>query len=149
MRPPPPGSASCWMNATRPTGSTATTACCPPLKQLPSETFFQHCVTGFEGDEAPPSRLPSFYRDILAWASDVYHHDGDDAWRAIETMEACELPIADQARFLGTNARRLYNIEPPNKIIRERVTEIQRPDWWPDQDEIRESLKPESSVTRW
>ncbi len=25
----------------------------PPLKQLPSETFFQHCVTGFEGDEAP------------------------------------------------------------------------------------------------
>ena len=30
----------------------------PPLKRLPSETFFQHCVTGFEGDEAPPSRLP-------------------------------------------------------------------------------------------
>ena len=31
----------------------------PPLKKLPSETFFEHCMTGFEGDEAPPSRLPS------------------------------------------------------------------------------------------
>ena len=36
----------------------------PPLKRLPSETFFQHCITGFEGDEAPPSRFPEFYRDI-------------------------------------------------------------------------------------
>ena len=63
----------------------------PPLKRLPSETFFEHCVTGFEGDEAPPSRLPEFYENILAWSSDVYHHDGDDAWRAIETMRKCEL----------------------------------------------------------
>jgi hypothetical protein len=54
----------------------------PPLKRLPSETFFEYCVTGFEGDEAPPSRLPEFYENILAWSSDVYHHDGDDAWRA-------------------------------------------------------------------
>ena len=28
----------------------------PALKQLPSGTFFQHCVSGFEGGEAPPSR---------------------------------------------------------------------------------------------
>ena len=33
----------------------------PPLRRLPSETFFQHCITGFEGDEAPPSRFPEFY----------------------------------------------------------------------------------------
>src|ERR1700756_3452073 len=59
----------------------------PPLKKLPSETFFEHCMTGFEGDEAPPARLPEFYGDILCWSSDVYHHDGDDAWRAIETMQ--------------------------------------------------------------
>ena len=77
-----------------------------PLKRLPSETFFEHCVTGFEGDEAPPSRLPEFYENILAWSSDVYHHDGDDAWRAIETMRKCELPEAYQAKFLGGNARR-------------------------------------------
>jgi hypothetical protein len=32
-----------------------------PLKRLPSETFFDHCVKGFESDEAPPSRLPDFY----------------------------------------------------------------------------------------
>ena len=120
----------------------------PPLTQLPSETFFQHCVTGFEGDESPPSRFPEFYKDILAWASDVYHHDGEDAWRAIETMEECELPVDYQARFLGGNARRLYNIKAPSNIIRERVTEIQRPEWWPTQEEIREALKPGASVMR-
>ncbi len=119
-----------------------------PLKRLPSETFRQHCVTGFEGDESPPSRLPEFYGDILAWASDVYHHDGDDAWRAIEMMEECELSVDYQSRFLGSNARRLYNIKAPTTIIRDRVTEIERPDWWPTEEEINKSLKPESAVRR-
>ena len=120
----------------------------PPLKRLPSETFLQHCITGFEGDEAPPSRFPEFYENILAWSSDVYHHDGDDAWRAIETMQKCELPISYQAKFLGENARRLYHIKPPRNIIRQRVTEIERPDWWPTEEEIQEALKPEASVVR-
>jgi predicted TIM-barrel fold metal-dependent hydrolase len=119
-----------------------------PLKRLPSETFFEHCVTGFEGDEAPPSRLPEFYENILAWSSDVYHHDGDDAWRAIETMRKCELPEAYQAKFLGENARRLYKIEPPKSFIRDRVTAIERPDWWPTDQEIREALKPEAALIR-
>jgi len=119
-----------------------------PLKRLPSETFFEHCVTGFEGDEAPPSRFPEFYENILAWSSDVYHHDGDDAWRAIEMMRQCELPESYQTKFLGDNARRLYRIETPAKFIRERVTEIDRPDWWPSDDEIRESLKPEAAIRR-
>ena len=35
----------------------------PPLKRLPRETFFEHCVTGFEGDEAPPSRLARVLRE--------------------------------------------------------------------------------------
>lgn len=120
----------------------------PPLKRLPSETFFEHCVTGFEGDEAPPSRLPEFYENILAWSSDVYHHDGDDAWRAIETMRKCELPEKYQAKFLGDNARRLYRIDRPREFIRERVTEIERPDWWPTEAEIREALKPEAALRR-
>ena len=85
-------------------------------------------MTGFEGDEAPPPRFPEFYGDILIWSSDVYHHDGDDAWRAIETMQKYNLPIEDQAKFLGGNARRLYRIDPPKKIIRDRVTEIERPE---------------------
>jgi predicted TIM-barrel fold metal-dependent hydrolase len=119
------------------------------LKRLPSETFFEHCVTGFEGDEAPPSRFPEFYENILAWSSDVYHHDGDDAWRAIETMRKCELPEPYQAKFLGENARRLYKIDKPRKFIRERVTEIERPDWWPDEREIKEALKPEAAIRRY
>ena len=120
-----------------------------PLTRLPSETFLEHCVTGFEGDEAPPSRLPDFYESILAWSSDVYHHDGDDAWRAIETMRKCELPESYQAKFLGDNARKLYKINAPKKFIRERITEIERPDWWPTDREVRDSLKPEAAVTRY
>ena len=119
----------------------------PRLSKLPSEMFFEHCMTGFEGDEAPPPRFPEFYSDILIWSSDVYHHDGDDAWRAMETMNKYGLPKADQAKFLGGNARRLYNIQPPRTIIRERVTEIERPDWWPTEAEIEASMRPEASVT--
>jgi predicted TIM-barrel fold metal-dependent hydrolase len=117
-----------------------------PLKRLPSETFFEHCFSGFEGDESFPSHLPDFYRDICAWSSDVYHHDGDDAWRAIETMRKCELPVADQAKMLGANARRLYHIKAPAKFIRDRVTEIERPDWWPTEDEMKEALKPDAGL---
>jgi hypothetical protein len=118
------------------------------LKRLPSETFFEHCVTGFEGDEAPPSRMPEFYGDILAWSSDVYHHDGDDAWRAIETMRKCELPDSYQQKFLGANARKMYHIDAPKKFIRDRVTEIERPDWWPTEEEVKKALDPEAGVFR-
>jgi predicted TIM-barrel fold metal-dependent hydrolase len=118
------------------------------LKRLPSETFLEHCFCGFEGDESFPSHLPDFYRDTCAWSSDVYHHDGDDAWRAIETMRKCELPVADQASMMGGNARRLYNIKPPRKVIHDRVTEIERPDWWPTPEEIKEALKPDAGLIR-
>ncbi|HEY0422362.1 MAG TPA: amidohydrolase family protein, partial [Rhodopila sp.] len=112
----------------------------PPLKRLPSETFFAHCMTGFEGDEAPPPRFPDFYGDILIWSSDVYHHDGDDAWRAMETMQKYHLPTENQSKFLGANARRLYRIDTPKKIVRDRVTEIERPNWWPTEEEVRAAL---------
>ena len=118
----------------------------PPLKQLPSETFMQRCVTGFEGDEAPPSRMPEFYEDILVWSSDVYHHDGDDVWRAMQTMQQCDLSPARQAKFLGENARRIYRIDTPKTFIRDRVTEIERPDWWPTEEEIAIAMTPEASV---
>jgi predicted TIM-barrel fold metal-dependent hydrolase len=120
-----------------------------PLKRLPRETFFAHCVTGFEGDEAPPARFPEFYEDILAWSSDVYHHDGDDAWRAIETMRKSELPEPYQAKFLGGNARKMYRIDPPKSFIGDRVTEIHRPDWWPTDQEVKEALKPEAALRRY
>src|SRR5258708_23616755 len=69
----------------------------PPLKKLPSGTFFERCMTGFEGDEAPPPRFPEFYGDILIWSSDGYQHDGDDAWRAMEAMPKFELPLGSLA----------------------------------------------------
>jgi predicted TIM-barrel fold metal-dependent hydrolase len=118
----------------------------PPLSRLPSETFNLHCVTGFEGDESPPSKLPEFYENILAWSSDVYHHDGDDAWRALETMHACDLDVSYQEKFLGGNARALYGIDPPKTFITERTTEINRPDWWPTDAEVERSMAAEAGL---
>ena len=63
-------------------------------------------------------------------------------------MRKCELPENYQAKFLGENARKLYKIEAPKTFIRERVTEIERPDWWPTDEEVRESLKPEAALRR-
>lgn len=42
----------------------------------------------------------------------------------------------------------MYNIKPPANYIRERVTEIERPDWWPTEEEVRASLKPEAAIRR-
>jgi hypothetical protein len=36
----------------------------------------------------------------------------------------------------GANARRLYKVQAPANIIRKRVTEIERPDWWPTDEEV-------------
>jgi hypothetical protein len=65
----------------------------------------------------------------------------------METMQKYKLPSADQAKFLGGNARRLYNVQAPQTFIRERVTRIERPDWWPTEAEIAASLTADASVT--
>jgi hypothetical protein len=39
-------------------------------------------------------------------------------------------------------------VQAPRQIIRERVTQIERPDWWPTEDEIRAALRPEAAITR-
>jgi hypothetical protein len=61
-------------------------------------------------------------------------------------MRKCELPDSYQAKFLGDNARRLYRIDSPKEFVRERVTEIERPDWWPTEDEVQKALMPESAL---
>ena len=91
---------------------------------------------------------PSSTESILAWSSDVYHHDGDDAWRALEMMRECNLQESHQTKFLGENARKLYHIDTPKTFIRERVTEIERPDWWPSEAEIQRALEPEASLVQ-
>ena len=63
-------------------------------------------------------------------------------------MQKYGLTVEHRAKFLGGNARRLYKVQAPHKIIRDRVTEIERPNWWPTEEEIRASLRPEAAVTR-
>ena len=33
-------------------------------------------------------------------------------------------------------------------VYRERVTEIQRPDWWPTEEEVKQALEPEAAIVR-
>ena len=63
-------------------------------------------------------------------------------------MKKYGLQNENQAKFLGANARRLYKVQAPANIIRERVTEIERPEWWPTEEEVRASLRPEAAVSR-
>jgi hypothetical protein len=39
-------------------------------------------------------------------------------------------------------------VQAPAEIIRGRVTEIERPDWWPTEKEVCTSLLPEEAITR-
>jgi hypothetical protein len=61
-------------------------------------------------------------------------------------MQKHDLLKEHQAKFLGANARRLYKVQAPASIIRNRVTEIERPNWWPTDEEVRAALRPEASV---
>ena len=63
-------------------------------------------------------------------------------------MRDCGLAESSQRKFLGDNARTLYRIDAPTTFIRERVTEIERPDWWPAEDEIRRALEPDAALVR-
>jgi hypothetical protein len=63
-------------------------------------------------------------------------------------MRKCDLAESYQRKFLGENVRKLYHIETPKTFIRERVTEIERPDWWPTAEEIERALKPEAALLR-
>jgi hypothetical protein len=59
-------------------------------------------------DSVPPSyRLRGDSALITGEKSAKRSPSGDDAWRAIETMQKYGLPVEDQAKFLGGNARRL------------------------------------------
>jgi len=39
-------------------------------------------------------------------------------------------------------------VQAPAEIIRDRVTEIERPDWWPTEEEVRAPLRLEAAVSR-
>jgi hypothetical protein len=103
-----------------------------PARRLPSEAFYEQCMISFESDEVPVLRAWERFENIGIWASDVYHHDSSDAWKAIRYMDDAEVPKSVQAKLLGENARRFYRIEGKTFVTEER--EIERPQWFPKHD---------------
>jgi len=98
--------------------------------RLPSEAFYEQCAISFESDESPTFRQWRAFEDIGIWASDVYHHDGADAWSAIRELRDAGVPEAVQEKLMGGNARRLYGIE--GKVsVTDEPGPIPRPNWFP------------------
>ena len=119
-----------------------------PAKRLPSEAFYDQCLISFESDEVPVFRQWDRYENIGIWASDTYHHDGADAWSAMEEMRRVEVPEAAQAKLMGGNARKLYGIE-AKSFVNEAPESIPRPDWFPQGQELDEWWEKESNPRKY
>lgn len=99
-------------------------------QRLPSDAFHEQCVISFESDEEPTMRQWETFREVGIWASDAYHHDGADSWSAIRAMRKIGVPDDVQAKLLGGNARRMYNIDARVFVKRESAP-LKRPSWFP------------------
>ena len=107
------------------------------LERLPSETFHGSCFISFEGDESPVFEQAEYFGRIAAWASDLPHIDGADAWSAIRRIRARGVPAALEESLMGGNARRMYGIE-PKLFVTDEPGPIERPDWFPQGPELDE-----------
>ena len=111
----------------------------PKVKDLPSETFRRRCLIAFESDEEWVFRRHRYFQDVGIWSSDSYHHDGSDAWLALDQMRKLEVPEETQAKLMGGNARRFYGLESKAKVFVTDAVDprsIPRPKWFPSLDEI-------------
>ncbi len=109
------------------------------VDRLPSEIFHERCLIAFESDEEGVIRRHKYFEDIAIWSSDTYHHDGTDAWDAIERMRKWEVPDETQAKLLGGNARRFYGLEDKTKTFVTKQADpasIARPAWFPKQQDV-------------
>jgi uncharacterized protein len=105
--------------------------------RLPSEAFAQQCYIAFESDEEPVFHQWDRFENVALWSSDAYHHDGSDSWSAIRYMDGAGVPQPVQAKLLGGNARRMYNIE-PKVCVTEEATDVPRPDWFPKAEDVEQ-----------
>ena len=106
-------------------------------RRAPSEAYYDQCFISFEGDEKLVFRQWDRFENTGVWASDTYHHDGADAWSTLRHMQEAEVPEAVQARLMGANALRMYNIQ-PKVFVQEELPLPERPQWFPSRPEIEE-----------
>ncbi len=87
---------------------------CPDMPLRPSEYFARQCAISFEVDESTlPALLPFVGRDRVVWGSDYPHHDATFPGAVAALRRTIEpLDVATQARILGGNARRIYDLPP-------------------------------------
>jgi predicted TIM-barrel fold metal-dependent hydrolase len=116
------------------------------LQRSPSECFRERCLIAFEGDESPVFRQSELYREIGIWSSDVYHHDGADAWSAIREMREHGVSEAAEEELMGGNARRMYAIEPPRRCVESELPLPARPAWYPRLEDVEREYGPLQEV---
>ncbi|MBI3743560.1 MAG: amidohydrolase family protein, partial [Chloroflexi bacterium] len=112
------------------------------VTRLPSEIFLERCFIAFESDESPVYRQLKVLENVGIWSSDVYHHDGTDAWTALREMRENRVGEPAQTKLMGGNARRMYGIEGPSHFTRNEPVSYERPDWYPRVRDVESEFAP-------
>lgn len=116
--------------------------------RLPSQAFREQCVISFKSGEGSLLGREEEYREVAIWASDCYHADASDGWRAVHALRDAHVDDAVQATLLGANARRAYAIEAATFVAQPPGC-IPRPAWFPTPDEIAAAWEREVHRRRW
>ncbi len=87
---------------------------CSGMALRPSQYFARQCAISFEVDEATlPALLPFVGNERVVWGSDYPHHDATFPGAVTALRRTLEpLTFDAQARVLGGNARKIYDLPP-------------------------------------
>ncbi|MGH7857149.1 MAG: amidohydrolase family protein [Candidatus Binatia bacterium] len=88
-----------------------------PTAMKPSEYFFRQCLVSADPDERVIAPIiEAVGADYFVWASDYPHIDASFGVVGEIRSRLSSLPENDQAKVLGLNARRFYDLEVPSSL---------------------------------
>jgi predicted TIM-barrel fold metal-dependent hydrolase len=85
-----------------------------PAAMKPSEYFFRQCLVSADPDETVIAPIiEAVGADYFVWASDYPHIDASFGVVGEIRSRLASLPSGDQAKVLGLNAQRFYDLDVP------------------------------------